>query len=274
MGLQHVKCAADYLCQCLVNALCKHIGPGCFLQLQSYCCPTEGLLGSTALRLRLLEQQVDQATLRHKPGAFTDTGKMRPFNFGPGAVPIRGAGSHLPHSTGSGLQPQSQQQQQHLRHHARLCVAAAGAATFTAGAATVMHLHKHGRLQVPQLFVQQPPVAKPAGSAPGHGFLIPRELAEVMAGAFAEIVQVAVLYPLDTIKVCTVYLCVLSTGMYELPCSTLLTQSATFLSCFAGASPEPVRQTWLWPSACLQVVVRVESVMCQSTRKGILFRCA
>jgi hypothetical protein len=55
-----------------------------------------------------------------------------------------------------------------------------------------MHLHRHGQLSLPFSKKQQ---------AEQQRFLIPRELAEVMAGACAEIVQVAALYPIDTIKV-------------------------------------------------------------------------
>ena len=57
-----------------------------------------------------------------------------------------------------------------------------------------MHLHRHGKLSLPFSKKQQQQEA-------GQRFLIPRELAEVMAGAFAEIIQVAALYPIDTIKV-------------------------------------------------------------------------
>lgn len=72
-------------------------------------------------------------------------------------------------------------------------MAAAAAAAATASAAG-MHLHRQGKLSLPFSKKQQQQEA-------GQRFLIPRELAEVMAGAFAEIIQVAALYPIDTIKV-------------------------------------------------------------------------
>jgi hypothetical protein len=60
-----------------------------------------------------------------------------------------------------------------------------------------MHLHRQGQLSLPFSRTKQQQRAAEAGKP----FLIPRELAEVMAGAFAEIIQVAALYPIDTIKV-------------------------------------------------------------------------
>ncbi|KAF6265052.1 hypothetical protein COO60DRAFT_1113381 [Scenedesmus sp. NREL 46B-D3] len=128
---------------------------------------------------------------------------MHHFNFGSGAfggssgaAPLRGGG-HLPHSSSSAnLHSQAQSQQQHKpRPHARLRIAAAAAAAATAGA-TGMHLHRQGQLSLSFLNKQQQHAAEA-----GKPFLIPRELAEVMAGAFAEIIQVAALYPIDTIKV-------------------------------------------------------------------------
>lgn len=92
--------------------------------------------------------------------------------------------------SGAAHQRSSHQQQQHGRAIRRLTVAAAAA---TAGAAGVQ-LYRSGRLSQP-LLPQRP-------AAPGKpGLQIPRELAEVICGAFGEIVQVAILYPLDTIKV-------------------------------------------------------------------------
>jgi hypothetical protein len=128
---------------------------------------------------------------------------MHHFNFGSGgfggssgAAPLRG-GNHLPHSASSAnLHSQAQHQQQRQpQPHARLRVAAAAAAAATAGA-TGMHLHWQGQLSLPFLKTKQQRAAEA-----GKPFLIPRELAEVMAGAFAEIIQVAALYPIDTIKV-------------------------------------------------------------------------
>jgi hypothetical protein len=128
---------------------------------------------------------------------------MHHFNFGSGAfggssgaAPLRG-GSHLRHSASSAnLHSQAQNQQQEQQRQPRLRVAAAAAAAATAGA-TGMHLHRQGQLSLPFSTKQQQQRAAEAGKP----FLIPRELAEVMAGAFAEIIQVAALYPIDTIKV-------------------------------------------------------------------------
>jgi hypothetical protein len=99
-------------------------------------------------------------------------------------------GSNLfQHHLGSGAMQRSSQQQrnQNLRR-----LAAAGAAA-TAGAAGVQ-LYRTGRLAplLPQ---------RPAAKANQPLLQIPRELADVICGAFGEIVQVAILYPLDTIKV-------------------------------------------------------------------------
>jgi hypothetical protein len=121
------------------------------------------------------------------------SGGFGAFGGGSGAAPLRGS-HHLPHFSSSAnmhSQAQNKQQQRQPRPHTRLRVAAAAAAAATAGAAG-MHMYRQGQLSLP--FSKQ----QEAGQ---QKFLIPRELAEVMAGAFAEIVQVAALYPIDTIKV-------------------------------------------------------------------------
>lgn len=102
-------------------------------------------------------------------------------------------GGHFHHLGGGhagAVQHGSQQQQQHQARQLRKLATAAAAAT--AGAAGV-HLYRQGRLPLlvrPEKPGQKQPLVQ-----------IPRELAEVICGAFGEIVQVAVLYPLDTIKV-------------------------------------------------------------------------
>lgn len=103
-----------------------------------------------------------------------------------------GAGSnslfHQPHHASSSALQQQNQQIKNLR---RLTTTAAAATAGLAG----MHLYRTGKLPLPLL----PPRQQ---SAAGQPLLqIPRELAEVICGAVGEIVQVAVLYPLDTIKV-------------------------------------------------------------------------
>ena len=101
-----------------------------------------------------------------------------------------GAGNHLfQQHYGNGALQRNQQHQQ-LRSLRTLTTAAAAA---TAGAAGV-HLYRTGRLP---LLHQRSQTASPAQPL----VQIPRELAEVICGAIGEIVQVAVLYPLDTIKV-------------------------------------------------------------------------
>lgn len=70
----------------------------------------------------------------------------------------------------------------------------AAAAVATAGAAGVTCFNAH-RHKLPVLPV------RPSKEQQQHLLQIPRELAEVICGAVGEIVQVAVLYPLDTIKV-------------------------------------------------------------------------
>jgi hypothetical protein len=81
------------------------------------------------------------------------------------------------------------QQQQQLQLRARN-VAVSAAAAATIGAAG-MHISAKSRpLLKPQQQQRQQPL-----------FLIPKELAEVICGAIGEIIQVAVLYPVDTIKV-------------------------------------------------------------------------
>lgn len=57
-----------------------------------------------------------------------------------------------------------------------------------------MHMHKQGKFSFPSMQSYAKHQQKPQ-------FLLPKELAEVICGAVGEIVQVAVLYPLDTIKV-------------------------------------------------------------------------
>jgi hypothetical protein len=59
-----------------------------------------------------------------------------------------------------------------------------------------MHLYRTGRLPVLPPLLQ----TRPGKGAAKPLLQIPRELAEVICGAVGEIVQVAVLYPLDTIK--------------------------------------------------------------------------
>jgi hypothetical protein len=59
-----------------------------------------------------------------------------------------------------------------------------------------MHLYRAGRLPVLPPLLQ----TRPGKGAAKPLLQIPRELAEVICGAVGEIVQVAVLYPLDTIK--------------------------------------------------------------------------
>lgn len=91
----------------------------------------------------------------------------------------------------------SQQQQQHqARHLRRLAVAAA--ATATAGAAG-LHFHRRGSLSLPAWPVSSGSSSSSTSSR--QPLQLPRELAEVICGAVGEIVQVAVLYPLGTIKV-------------------------------------------------------------------------
>jgi hypothetical protein len=84
----------------------------------------------------------------------------------------------------------AQRSSQH-RNLRKLTTAAAAATAGVAG----MHMYRTGKLpQLPQL--------KPAAKGAQQPLVqIPRELAEVICGAVGEIVQVAVLYPLDTIKV-------------------------------------------------------------------------
>lgn len=99
-------------------------------------------------------------------------------------------GSNLfQHHLGSGAMQRSSHQQRN-KNLRRLGAAAAAA---TAGAAGVQ-LYRTGRLAplLPQ---------RPAAKANQPLLQIPRELADVICGAFGEIVQVAILYPLDTIKV-------------------------------------------------------------------------
>lgn len=111
---------------------------------------------------------------------------MMPFGM------AHGAGGFQHHTAGGGGALQRSASQQHSRHLRTLTTAAAAATAGLAGA----HLHRTGRLA--PLLPRAPQQSK-AGQAPL--LQIPRELAEVICGAFGEIVQVAVLYPLDTIKV-------------------------------------------------------------------------
>ncbi len=108
---------------------------------------------------------------------------MMPFGMSMG-------GSNLfQHHLGNGAVQRSSQQQR-ARNLRKLTAAAAAA---TAGAAGV-HLYRNGQLAslLPQ---------KSAAKGAKPLLQIPRELADVICGAFGEIVQVAILYPLDTIKV-------------------------------------------------------------------------
>lgn len=112
---------------------------------------------------------------------------MMPFGM------AHGAGGFQHHTAGGGGALQRSASQQHSRHLRHLTTAAAAATAGLAGA----HLHRTGRLA--PLLPLAPQKQRKAGQAPL--LQIPRELAEVICGAFGEIVQVAVLYPLDTIKV-------------------------------------------------------------------------
>lgn len=106
-----------------------------------------------------------------------------PFGMSLGA-----GGQHLfQQHLGSGS---AQRSSQH-RNLRKLTTAAAAATAGVGG----MHMYRTGKLpQLPQL--------KPAAKGAQQPLVqIPRELAEVICGAVGEIVQVAVLYPLDTIKV-------------------------------------------------------------------------
>jgi hypothetical protein len=108
-----------------------------------------------------------------------------PFGMSMGA-----GGQHLfQQHLGSGP---AQRSSQH-RNLRKLTTAAAAATAGVAG----MHMYRTGKLpQLPQL--------RPAAKGAQQPLVqIPRELAEVICGAVGEIVQVAVLYPLDTIKVST-----------------------------------------------------------------------
>lgn len=73
-----------------------------------------------------------------------------------------------------------------------------------------MHMHRQGKFTLSLL----PSHAEPQQKQP---FLLPKELAEVICGAIGEIVQVAVLYPLDTVKVSSnhthLHLCLLYRSM-------------------------------------------------------------
>lgn len=103
-----------------------------------------------------------------------------------------GAGGFHHHIAGGAVQ-RSSSQQQHAKHLRKLTTAAAAATAGVAG----MHMYRTGRLPLlPQL-----PHSKTVKGATKPLIQIPRELAEVICGAVGEIVQVAVLYPLDTIKV-------------------------------------------------------------------------
>lgn len=111
-----------------------------------------------------------------------------------------GAGHHLfQQHLGHGAAQRSNQQE--IRNLRKLTTAAAAATAGVAG----MHLYRTGKLPL----LPQRSEVTPKGAAKPL-LQIPRELAEVMCGAVGEIVQVAVLYPLDTIKVCR-----------QMPCSTL-----------------------------------------------------
>jgi hypothetical protein len=112
---------------------------------------------------------------------------MMPFGMSLGAG---GLWNHH-HMTGGAVQ-RSSSQHQHGKHLRKLTTAAAAATAGVAG----MHLYRTGRLPVlPPL-----PQTRPGKGAAKPLLQIPRELAEVICGAVGEIVQVAVLYPLDTIK--------------------------------------------------------------------------
>lgn len=102
--------------------------------------------------------------------------------FGAAALGFSGSYAPQPHNLHSS---RTQQQRQQIR---RVALAAAAA---SAGAAGV-HLHRSGQITVPVL---------PSAAQVQQQRLLPKELAEVICGAIGEIVQVAVLYPLDTIKV-------------------------------------------------------------------------
>lgn len=128
-------------------------------------------LGSTTRRI-----QQNQSQPKHKAA-------MHHFNLHalPGRFPF------LPNAAASSFPTQQQQQLQLRARH----VAVSAAATVTIGVAGV-HIAAKSRpwLKPQQRQQEQQPL-----------FLIPKELAEVICGAVGEIVQVAVLYPVDTIKV-------------------------------------------------------------------------
>ena len=108
-----------------------------------------------------------------------------------------------------------------LHHrHARLLRATAFTLAGATAAGSAVYLHRSGKLQPPRLPQLLPGNLNPTslnksqqhqqqGSSgtqqqqqqQGVPFLIPEALAEIICGALGEIVQVAVLYPLDTIKV-------------------------------------------------------------------------
>jgi len=102
-----------------------------------------------------------------------------------------GSGHLFQQHFGHGAAQRSSQQE--LRNLRKLTTAAAAATAGVAG----LHLYRTGRLPL----LPQRSEVTPKGAAKPL-LQIPRELAEVMCGAVGEIVQVAVLYPLDTIKVC------------------------------------------------------------------------
>jgi hypothetical protein len=106
----------------------------------------------------------------------------------PGFGMSLGGGHIHGHSVSSGAVQRAAQGQR-----MKLVALAAAAAGVSIGG---LHLHRAGKL--PQL-----PRRAGVGSstAPLLQMQIPRELAEVMCGAIGEIVQVACLYPVDTIKV-------------------------------------------------------------------------
>jgi solute carrier family 25 (mitochondrial S-adenosylmethionine transporter), member 26 len=110
-------------------------------------------------------------------------------HFGASAASFRG-GAHLHHVGGSAAGPGGGAQQQQQRA-ALIKRAALMAVAGTAVGAGVMHVRRGARQHRPQL---QPLEHQ-------QRLLLPQELTEVLCGALGEIVQVALLYPLDTIKV-------------------------------------------------------------------------
>eukprot|EP00879_Flechtneria_rotunda_P025319 GHRR01026898.1.p1 GENE.GHRR01026898.1~~GHRR01026898.1.p1 ORF type:complete len:205 (+),score=71.68 GHRR01026898.1:403-1017(+) len=115
---------------------------------------------------------------------------MQPFRFG--AVSLTG-GSHLRPPFGGQLRHSSQQHQQE-RGYRTVVVAAAATGT----ASILLHRHAQGNV-VEQLLAPKEAVVPTDKQA--TLCQLPRELAEIICGAIGEIVQVACLFPLDTIKV-------------------------------------------------------------------------